>query len=376
MSAAFTGANSEIGIEFYRGIMAYLEHVNANGGVNGRRIEIMPANDGYNPSPSFRNTLRFAEEDVFALFSYVGTPTTTYVLPLLEKFNNRDLYLLFPLSGSQPLRSQPYYQYVYNLRPSYFEETASLVHKLIETGRKRIAVFYQNDAYGRTGWDGVRRALKGYGLPMASDAAYARGAELDSNFTEEVRLIMKSEPDAIICAGTYAAQAAFIRDLRDAGHTLPVAGLSFDDSDKMLDLLIAEGQRKNRDYTTRLLNTQVVPSYEATGYRTVRLYRMLMAEYRETPEVSGPEYIPRRFSHVSFEGFLNAMLLVEMVRRMGDKPDRSRIPEALASIRGFDLGIGEPVSFGSGHQGLHEIYFTTVRDGAFLPVLNWARWRK
>ena len=377
MSAAFTGATGELGIEFYRGFMAYIDHFNEQGGANGRTIRVLPANDGYNPIPCFRNTLNFIEnDDVFALFSYVGTPTTTHILPLLQKFESRHIYLLFPFSGAMPLRTPPFGQYVYNLRASYFEETAGLVDNLIGVGRDRIAVFYQADAYGRTGWDGVYRALKKHGLQIVSEAGYRRGASFDQDFSREVAHIMASEPDAVIVIGTYASQAAFIRDARNAGHELPIAGLSFADSDKMLELLLAEGREAERDYTAGLINSQVVPSYEDTSLPGVRLYRKLIEKKANVPDLSDRRYVPRRYSFVSFEGFLNGVLLGEIVRRLGDNPAKERIPEVLESIRDFDLGIGVNASFGHDrHQGLDKVYFTTVVDGRFEPLDDWQGWR-
>lgn len=378
MSAAFTGANGEMGIEFYRGVMAYIDHLNANGGADGWKIRIIPANDGYNPAPCFQNTASFIrDKDVFALFSYLGTPTTSHILPLLQKFDRRGTYLLFPLTGSQPLRSEPFGQYVYNLRSSYYEETAGLVDHLVTIGRKRLAVFYQNDAYGRNGWDGVRRGLKAYNLSITSEAAYTRGARFDKNYNKEIKELMDGEPDAVICIGTYASQAGLIRDMRNAGHDIPIAGVSFADSDKVLELLVEEGERAGRDYTKDLINTQVVPYYGDTTLPAVQFYRRLMANYSGMPTVPKVDYKPRRFSYVSFEGFLNGILLGEMVKRMADSPSRLRIPEAMSSIRDFDIGIGERVDFSyNRHQGLDDVYFTTVIDGNFQPLLDWERWRK
>ncbi len=377
MSAAFTGAIGELGVEFYRGFMAYIDHFNAQGGANGWTIKILPANDGYNPTPCFRNTLNFIEKDkVFALFSYVGTPTATHILPLLQKFEDQNIYLLFPFTGAMPLRTPPFGHFVYNLRASYFEETAGLVENLVKVGSDRIAVFYQADAYGRTGWDGVRRALKKQGLSIVSEAAYRRGASFEQDFSREVRHLMEGKPDAVIVVGTYASQAAFIRDTRDAGYNLPIAGLSFADSDKMLELLLLAGRRSGHDYTANLINSQVVPSYEDTSLEGVRFYRTLMDKSTNVPALSDKGYRPRRFSFVSFEGFLNGVLLGEMVRRMADNPVRSRIPEALESIRDFDMGIGVNVNFGHDrHQGLDVVYFTTVVDHRFQPLEDWERWR-
>jgi ABC-type branched-subunit amino acid transport system substrate-binding protein len=378
MSAAFTGANGELGIEFYRGLMAYVDYFNTTVGADGWKIKIIPANDGYNPEPCFENTIQFIDNDnVFALFSYVGTPTTSHILPLLQKFEEKDLFLLFPFSGAQPLRTEPFGKYVYNLRASYFDETAGLVDHLVEIGLTRIAIFYQSDAYGRTGWDGVRRALKRHGLDIVGEAAYRRGVHFEHSFSREAKHLMSFSPDAIIVVGTYASQGAFIRDARDNGFDLPIVGLSFADSDKMLEMLSLEGRISGHDYTTNLINSQVVPCYEDVSLKGVRLYRELMDAYKGIPVAQIGEYIPRRFSYVSFEGFLNGVLLGEMVKRMADNPSRDRIPEVFESMNDFDLGIGVNVTFGPNkHQGLENVYFTTVINGRFQAIPDWQRWRK
>ncbi|EGB15267.1 Extracellular ligand-binding receptor [Pseudodesulfovibrio mercurii] len=378
MSAAFTGANGELGIEYYRGLMAYIEYYNARAGEHGRTIRVKPANDGYNPAPCFQNTVNFIVRDhIFALAAYVGTPTATHVLPLLQKFEDRHVCMLFPFTGAQPLRAEPFGKYVFNLRASYFDETRALVDHLLDVGRDRVGVFYQSDAYGRTGWDGVRRALAAHGLHIVAEAAYRRGAAFGQDFTFEARHLMDAGVDAIIVVGTYASQAAFIRDARNQGCGLPIAGLSFTDSDKMLDLLKAESERTGTDYTRDLIQSQVVPSYEETDLPGVRFYREVMGKYEGGIMPSGEPYSPRRYSFVSFEGFLNGRLLAELVRRMGDNPSRERIPEVMESIRDFDLGIGVNARFGPGrHQGLDAIYLTTVRDGRFRSIGSWERWRK
>lgn len=381
MSAPFTGANRGLGVEYYRGMMAYLEHVNAKGGVEGWKIRVKLYDDGYNPIPCVQNTIDMVgNENVFALFSYIGTPTVTRILPLLKKYENKSVYLLFPLTGAQPHRQPPYDRYVYNLRASYFEETAGLVDNFVAVGRKRIAVFYQADAYGRSGWDGVRRALGRHGLDLVGEAAYVRGANFSQDFTKEAKIIRDSQPEAVIVIGTYASAAAFIRDSRNIGLNVPIAGVSFGDSDNLLTLLMEEGARVGKDYTRMLINSQVVPSYEDLALPAVSKYRSFMdASNTHLPPdgLMAEEYWPHRYSFVSFEGFLNAIMLCEVIRRMADDPRPDRIPEAIESIRDFDLGVGLDVSFGPDrHQGLERVYYTTVVNGRFVPVRNWSRLSK
>src|SRR3984957_12591733 len=159
MSAPFTGASKALGIELYRGSMAYFAQVNSQGGVHGRQIVIKAYDDGYNPIPAIDNTVRLIDHDnVFLLFNYVGTPTTTRCLPLLKRRSEKSMLLFCPFTGAQPQRQHPYSDFVFNLRASYYQETGGLVDHFVEIGRKRVAVLYQIDAYGRNGWEGVRAA--------------------------------------------------------------------------------------------------------------------------------------------------------------------------------------------------------------------------
>ena len=171
MSAAFTGPSRGLGIELYRGSMAHLESVNRAGGINGRRIVIRAYDDRYDPTPAIRNTIRLVDDDdVLLLMNFVGTPTVTRVLPLLKSYQKRQVYLFFPFTGAQPHRQPPYVDSVFNLRASYREETQGLVDHLVRIGRTRVAVFYQADAYGRGGWEGVKDALARHGLTIVSEA--------------------------------------------------------------------------------------------------------------------------------------------------------------------------------------------------------------
>ena len=128
MSAAFSGPSRGLGSELFRGARAYFNHANADGGVGGRKIALKLYDDGYQPDPCVRNTMKLMLEDrVFLLFGYVGTPTVTRVLPLLKKFQDEQVYLFFPFTGAQPQREPPYGDFAFNLRASYRQETAGLV---------------------------------------------------------------------------------------------------------------------------------------------------------------------------------------------------------------------------------------------------------
>ena len=380
MSAAFTGPSRSLGIELYQGSMAYFDYINKSGGINGYPIVIQAYDDGYNPLPAIQNTIRLVEDDqVFLLFDYVGTPTVTRVLPLFKKYKKSDILLFFPFTGAQPHRHPPYAQFVFNLRASYREETSGLVEKFLSIGRKKIAVFYQIDAYGRSGWDGVKRELSNYGLHIVSEATYRRGTEYDSSFQAQVDILKKANPDAIISIGSYEACAGFIRDVRNSKWDVPIANVSFVGSESLLNLLLKTSQETGIDYTKNLINSQVVPSYEDTSLPSVVEYRRLKDNYQQPPPknlVPG-DYESLPYSFVNFEGFLNAKLLVEILKQLPDLSDRHTLQKTVESFQNIDLGIGIPIKFSSqSHQGLNKIYYTTVQEGSFVPIISWNQWEK
>jgi branched-chain amino acid transport system substrate-binding protein len=380
MSAAFKGPTGGLGTELYRGSMAYIEYINSRGGINGKKIKIRAYDDGYNPIPAIENTITLIEKDkVFLLFDYVGTPTVTRVLPILKRYNERYVFLFFPFTGAQPQRQPPYEDFVFNLRASYHQETGGLVNHLLSIGRKKIAVFYQADAYGRGGWSGVSMTLAKYGLKIVGEATYKRGTKYAESMGQQVEILMNSGADAVISVGAYAPCAAFIRDARNAGWNVPIANVSFVGSEFLIDLLLKTGIENGKDYTLNLINSQVVPSYEDKSLRAVRQYRELMDKYNPAPPQGLTEkgYRPLRYSFVSFEGFLNAKLLIEIFKKMDGNPDKSRIKRVVENIKNLDIGVDAKVSFSPDkHQGLDRVYYTTYEKGRFIPVKNWDRWRK
>jgi len=382
MSAAFTGTSRGLGIELYRGSMAYLEPVNRSGGIHGKRIVIRAYDDGYNPTPAIRNTIKLVDHDnVFLLMNYVGTPTVTRVLPLLKNYSKNHVFLFFPFTGAEPQRQPPYSEFVFNLRASYQNETEGLVNHFVKVGRKKIAVFYQADAYGRSGWEGVRNALARHGLKISGEATYRRGTQFSASLKRQVDILKAVGPDTIISIGSYAACAALIRDTRDSGWNVPIANVSFVGSEAMAALLLQSGKAKGVDYTSNLINSQVVPSYEDTSLQAVREYRQRMDQYG--PKVPGPwaatGYQPLRYSFVSLEGFLNAKLLVHILSDMGPAPAKNLIKKTVEGIHHSNLGmgIGNFISFGPDkHQGSNRVYYTILDNNEFVPLANWEQWKK
>ncbi len=393
MSADFTGGARALGIELYRGAMADLLPVNAAGGVDGRSIVIQPYDDQYDPDLAIRNTVKLMDQDnVFALFGYVGTPTMNRTLPLLRMRQDKDFLLLFPFTGADTNRIPPYDRFSFNLRASYDQETSGLVDHFISIHRNRIAVYYQDDAYGRAGWAGVRGALTKHGLDIAGEATYRRGTPFDHSYDSQVAIMQRVAPDAVICVATYAAAAGFVRDMRNRGVKCPIATISFVGSEAMLGLLSAAGKSSNKDFTSRLVSSEVVPSYYDDSIPAVREYReamdrnpralmppdSLLDPGGKTPQ---REYAPLRYSFISLEGYLDAKLFIMILRRMGRAPQRAGLAAAVMGLGDFDLGMGQTFSFGGSagrRQASDQIYYTVVKDGRSVPFRDseWEAWAK
>ena len=374
MSAAFKGAAAGLGTELWRGTAAYYSEVNARGGINGRQLVVAALDDGYQPEPCVRNTIDLVEkEQVFFLANYVGTPTLTRALPLIKRYG--DIVMVGNFTGAQPQREAPYVDWVFNIRASYRQEMAGLVERFWTQGARKFGVFYQIDAYGRSGADGVARALAQRGPKIAAEATYVRGARFEEDMGPAVTVLRQAGCDVVLCTGAYQGCGAFVRTARDAGWTVPIANVSFVGSDAMLQLLIKHGKTTGRDYTRALLNSQVVPTYDDTSLPGVVEYRALMDKHSPAPPEALRDrgYTPQRYSFISLEGFINAKVAAEGLRRAGANPTRASLRQALETLKGFDLGIGAPLTFGpERHQGLDNVYFTRVDNGRWVPVADWS----
>jgi ABC-type branched-subunit amino acid transport system substrate-binding protein len=376
MSAAFKGSSASLGIELYRGALAYYSEINQRGGVHGRTISVVALDDGYEPTPCIKNTIDLVErEQVFFLSNYVGTPTLTRALPVIKRYADRQVILVGNFTGAQPQREEPYLDQVFNIRASYRQEMMALVDRLWETGARKFGVYYQIDAYGRSGTDGVARGLAQRGTRIAAEATYVRGAKFEDDVTPAVQALRQAGVEAVLCTGAYQGCGAFIRAARDRGWAVPISNVSFVGSEAMLSLLLRHGQASGRDYTQALVNSQVVPSYEDVSLPGVVEYRSLMEKHNpQLPDaLRDAKQAPEQLSFRSFEGFVNARVIVEGLRRTGPNPTRTAFRQALESLKNFDLGIGAPLTFGpERHQGLDNVYFTRVVNGRWAPITDWA----
>lgn len=171
-SAPFSGPAAQLGVQLHQGAQLYFEQWNAQAGSGRRTVELRTLDDGYEPDRCAANTRKFITDDVFALFGYVGTPTSLAAMPLLTQAK---LPFFAPFTGAEALR-QPLNKLVFHVRASYNDETAVIVNKLTHLGLSKIGVFYQNDAYGKAGLDGMALALGAHKLAPVAQATVERNS--------------------------------------------------------------------------------------------------------------------------------------------------------------------------------------------------------
>jgi ABC-type branched-subunit amino acid transport system substrate-binding protein len=320
-SAAFTGPAAQLGIQMNRGARLHFDAVNAAGGINGHTIELRTLDDGYEPDRCKANTEKFLKDDVFALFGYVGTPTSVAALPLAKDSSTP---FFGPFTGAEALRS-PLHKYVFHVRASYYDETALIVKHLTSFGLKDVAVFYQNDAYGKAGLEGVNRALAALKLKPVALGTVERNTV---DVAAAVKDIVAARPDAVVQIGAYKACAAFIREARKTGYGGTYYNVSFVGTQALSDELGREAHG--------IVVSQVMPYPFSTTQPIAR-------EYLAAFQKSGVEDTP---NYSSMEGYLAAKVFTEGLKRAGRNPTKAELVSGLESLQQMDFG-GFRVNFSS-----------------------------
>lgn len=304
-SAPFTGPAAQLGIQFYEGAKLYLEQYSAQPGA--RKIVIRQLDDGYEPERTQVNTQKLIQDDVFALFGYIGTPTSLAALPMAVK---EKVPFIAPFTGAMSLR-EPFHKNVFHLRASYNDETALIVNQLYHLGLKKVAVFYQNDAYGKAGLDGVTLALAQHGLKPVATAPVERNSV---KVNDAVKALTAAQPDAIVQIGAYKACAAFILEARRSGYGGSFYNVSFVGTQALADELGKDG--------AGVVVSQVMPSPYSSANAITR-------EFNDAARKAGSK-AQANFS--SIEGYLAARVLTEGIRRSNGKLSREGLIAGLESI--------------------------------------------
>ncbi len=339
-SAPMSGPAAQLGQQMNRGAKLYFNAINAAGGVNGRKIELKVLDDFYEPDAAARNTKTLIDDTkVFALFGYVGTPTS---LAALKVANPAGVPFFAPYSGASALR-EPFARNVFHVRASYNDETAAIVQQIHTTGLKRIAVVYNDDAYGKAGIEGVQRALK---LPASQGVALVAQASVVRNTTDvkaAISTVLAQKPDAIVVISAYQTVAALVKGAQEQGYAGQFYNVSFVGTRALADALGKAGGG--------VIISQVMPYPYSGASPVVRDYQKLLKAEGVTD-----------FDYGSIEGYVAARVFVEGLKRAGRDLTREKFIGALESMGNYDVG-GFNVNFSpSNHVGSKFVEMTIINS--------------
>jgi branched-chain amino acid transport system substrate-binding protein len=367
IAAPFSGAARELGRQMKLGIDAAFNRINEAGGVDGRMLRLIAADDGYEPTRTAEAMKQLYEkEQVFGIIGNVGTPTAAVAVPYALE---RKLLFFGAFTGANLLRHDPPDRYVFNYRASYAEETDAVVRYLVKLRKlqpRQIAVFAQQDSYGDSGFAGVAKAFRALG---ADDSAilrlnYKRNTVDVDEAVKQLRAqneavkqlkTQKLPIKAVVMVSTYRAAAKFIEKTRDLFPGMIYSNVSFVGSTALADELMLLGGR----FASGVIVTQVVPA--VSGYSSVVLeYKNALAKYFPG---EAPDY-------VSLEGYISANVLIEALKRAGPQLDTERLVDSLEGMRNLDMGLGTSLSFGRAeHQASHKIWGTALdENGRYQPI--------
>ena len=348
--AALTGPAQDLGLGMRRGILAAFDDANRHGGISGRTLELQSVDDGYEPEKTVEATNRIIQGDkVFAVIGAVGTPTSKVSQPLAT-----DAHIPFigPFTGAEFLRT-PYNRYVINVRASYFQETEAWIEHLTkDLGLSRIAILYQDDAFGLAGLEGVQRALAKRNLALVASGSFMRNTIAVKSALLD---IMKGQPEAVVTVAPYKPVAQFIKLAHQVKLNSMFLAISFVGSNSLAKELGSQGGG--------VIISQVVPSPWDAALPVVASYQSAIAA---TDSAAKPDF-------VSLEGYLAGRLAVEALKRIPGELTREKFLDAINAAP-FDLG-GLVLNYGPAkNQGSDQVFFTVLQaDGSFRSVTHFVR---
>jgi ABC-type branched-subunit amino acid transport system substrate-binding protein len=349
--SALEGPSRALGTETVAGAKAYFNLVNNEGGVNGRKLRLLAYDDSYDPTKAQACFDRLLNEKVFALGFFVGTPTAVKYVPLAE---SAKVPLVGLFTGAQTLYT-PLRHWVVNVRASYYDETQEQIEGAWDKlGYRKIGVIYPEDAFGAAVLGGVTEALKAKSAEPVKVASYERQT---ANVGGAIDTVRAANPDAVVVVGPPNTVAPILKQSHAQGWKPLFLTVSFVGTDELISEAGSDAEG--------MVITQVVPPYYLTDLKTVALYRRTLSKY-------APTALP---NFVSLEGFVDAWVMVEGLKRAGKEPTREGLIRGIESIHEPDLGLGPQLKLNysaKSHKGFDHVIPSVVRGGRAVPFTDWS----
>ena len=326
-AAGFTGTVSGSVNEAADGAKLHINNVNATGGVNGQKIELISLDDKFDPKLALENGRQLIKDkNVLAMFLTRGTPQTEALLPLLDKYG---VPLIGPSSGAMVFH-KPVKKRVFNVRGTYQHEVEKAVAYLHARGITRIGVVYADDSFGADGLIGAQSGLAAVKLAAAVLEKFNRTTP---DFAAIAAKIVRTDVRAVLMVASGQAVIDGVKAFRAADSSTQIMTLPNNAS--------AAFVKSMGDNARGVIITQAFPNENSIAI-------LMVKEARDMAKVKGINEV----SPAMLEDFAAAKVLVESLRRAGPKPTRDKLQAALENLHKFDLG-GLEVSYApDDHTGL------------------------
>lgn len=345
-SSPLTGVASETGKNLALGAKACFEQINAKGGINGHLIKHVVLDDKSNPAETVSNARRLIDkEKALALVNFHGTSNVAELIKS-QQLDNAGIPLVGVYTGARAAR-EPFTPYIFHTRAGYREEVEKIVAILGNLGMTSIGVLYEDDAFGQAGLNAVMASIaKKPGMKLMGKGSYAQQTdEVDA----AAKALAKENPQAVIMVAITQPAAAFIAKFRQLGGTSQLFNISaanFEELVRINGVAAVHG----------VAISQVFPFPYQSTLTVVRDYQAAMKRY-----AAG-----NKLSYASLEGYINARILSEAIRRAGNSPSRDGVLKALEHLNDFDLG-GYYVNFTEMDRlGSHFVQLTMLNQSGEL----------
>jgi len=321
-SAALTGPGSALAAPFVQGAKLYFDKVNAAGGVNGRKVELVTLDDRGNPAVTAENTKKLLGQGVLSLFGYYGSPQVTAAYPLIK---DSDVLLFAPMAAADELRGA-LYSNVFSIRPGYSEEAAAITRHAETLGARKLAILHGSDGESMAALEAAERTMGGMGANVVAKHAVGSGSVANS-----VDKTLEKKPDSVLVLGDAGGAASAVRDLRAKGFRGPIYGFSNTGESLLAEELGRDG--------AGVVVVRVVPKSDSAK---VAVVRELQADAQAAKAGKPNVYM--------LEGYLAAQVFTEALRRSSKDPTRARLRKALEGLDDLSVG-GFRVHFASERVG-------------------------
>jgi branched-chain amino acid transport system substrate-binding protein len=300
---------------------AYFKMINEQGGINGRKINLLSLDDGYSPPKTVEQIRRLVEQEQVAfIFQSLGTPCNSAIRDYL---NDNKVPQLFVATGASKFGDPEHFPWTMGLQPNYRTEAAIFAkHILLTKPDAKIGVLYQNDDFGKDYLNGLKDALgaKNAGMVIKEVSYEVSEPTVDS----QVITLQGSGADTFLIAATpkFAAQA--FRKAYDVGWK-PVEYVT-DVSNSVGAVMKPAGLEKCVGALTGAYAKEPTdPKWKDDP--GMNQWRDFMAKYLPGADTSEINYLL---------GFGAAVVLVQVLKQCGNDLSRERIMKEAANLKDLE----------------------------------------